>query len=166
MAAVLVMGFCLAVAGQALAGTELQQTFRAAKQNGENLVEVVRLALQSGADLAEVAAAADGAGIAADIVTAAALAAGLKPPQVARAVESNSDSNLGYQAPASSGPLSSNETTSGATEVAGTSFDNSLAVAKTSSDKPKPCPPGQTSAFASTGEACCNKDNSDLPLCP
>lgn len=106
----------VAFAGQAWAGSEMQQTFKAAKQNGENLVEVIRLALQSGAELNAVAAAADEAGIGMDIVTAAALAAGMGSPKVARTVEQATDANLGYLEPAGSKPLSDSEATSGVTE--------------------------------------------------
>ncbi len=137
----------VAFAGQALAGTDLRQTFKAAKQNVENLVEVLRLALQSGANVTEVAAAASDVGIAADIVTAAALAAGQQPPTVARAIESSPDANLGYLEPAASKPLSVNDAASGTTEVAGTRFDISRNAVS--------CPPGLVRTISSVKTCCC-----------
>lgn len=148
----------VAFAGEAWAGSEMQQTFKAAKQNGENLVEVIRQALQSGADLNTVAAAADEAGIGADIVTAAALAAGVRSPEVARTVEQATDANLGYLEPAGSKPLSDSVVASGTTEVAGTSFQVSRGADKV-------CPPGQLRLQTDSQPACCCKEASDYDTC-
>jgi len=169
LAAAVMVVVGVAFAGQALAGTELQQTFKAAKQNGENLVEVLRLALQSGANINDVAAAASEAGIGADIVTAAALAAGQEPPKVARAVEQGSDTNLGYMAPAGARHLSGDEATSGTPEVAGTSFQVSRTVVELSKedkdkDKDKPCRADEI-CQPSSGPLCCQTASSDLPKC-
>lgn len=167
-AVVVVVG--VAFAGQALAGSELQQTFKAAKQNGENLVEVIRLALQAGANLNDVAAAANEAGIGMDTVTAAALAAGQEPSKVARAVEQGADTNLGYQEPAGSRPLSGYEATSGSTEVAGTSFQGSRVASvlnqeeKDKQDKDKPCREDKICQPAS-GALCCQTNSTNLPKC-
>ena len=158
--------FGVAFAGQALAGTELGQTFNDARQNGENLVEVVRLALQSGANLTDLAAAASEAGIAADIVAAAALSAGQEPAQVARAIERGSDSTLGYLEPTASRPLATNEETSGAPEVAGTGFEGSQALvqAERRNGGPGPCRSNKICQPAS-GPTCCQTASSDLPKC-
>lgn len=146
-AAVVVVG--VAFAGQALSvsgAAELQQTFKAAKQSGENLVEVLRLALQSGANLADVAAAAEAAGIGADIVAEAALAAGQASPDVARAVAEGAGTELGYLYPTVAG-------VSGAPEV--------LPGARSGGGQPhvmgnlKPCPPGHLKTPASGPNCCC-----------